>query len=65
MKCGYECDKFNDTGQYLDFENSKCRKKLFDKLVEDCSKNINEDEMIHNDYGNIVCNIIAFIYLLH
>ena len=31
-----ECDKSCDVGEYLDYENCKCRKKLVDKLVE-CS----------------------------
>ena len=29
-----ECDKSCDVGEYLDYENCKCRKKLADKLVE-------------------------------
>ena len=30
-----ECDKSCDAGEYLDYENCKCRKKLVDKLVEE------------------------------
>ena len=30
----------NHVGEYLDYENCKCRKRLVDKLVEECSKNI-------------------------
>ena len=37
-----ECNKSRDTGEYLDFENSKCRKKLFNKLVEECTENVEE-----------------------
>ena len=33
-----------DVGEYLDYENYKCRKKLIDKLVEECSENIEEKE---------------------
>ena len=51
--CG--CDKLCDVGKYLDYENCKCRKRLVDKLVEECSDNIDGNEMIYNDYGN-VCN---------
>ena len=29
-------------GQYLDYENCKCRKKLVDKLVAECRENIDE-----------------------
>ena len=25
-----------DVGEYLDYENCKCRKRLVDKLVEEC-----------------------------
>ena len=56
--CECECDKLCDVGKYLDFKNCKCRKKLVDKLVEECSNNIDENEMINNDYGN-VCNSCA------
>ena len=34
--CECECDKSCDVGEYLDYENFKCRKKLVDKLIE-CS----------------------------
>ena len=36
----YECDKSCDVGEYLDYTNCQCRKRLIDKLVEECSKNI-------------------------
>ena len=32
-------------GEYLDYKNCKCRKKLVDKLVEECSENIDEKEI--------------------
>ena len=42
-----ECDKSCDAGEYLDYENCKCRKKLVDKLAErcfseECTENIDE-----------------------
>ena len=40
-----ECDKSCDVGEYLDYENCKCWKKLVDKLVEECSENIDEVKM--------------------
>ena len=36
--CECECDKSCDVGEYLDYENYKCRKKL----VEECTKNTHE-----------------------
>ena len=43
--CGCECDKLCDVGEYLNCKNCKCRKRLTDKLVEKCSKNIDGNEM--------------------
>ena len=40
--CECECDKSCDIGEYLDYENCKCRKKLVDKLVEECTENVEE-----------------------
>ena len=40
--CECECDKSCDVGEYLDCENFKCRKKLVDKLTEECTENIDE-----------------------
>ena len=36
--CECECDKSRDIGEYLDYKNCKCRKKLVDKLVENAVK---------------------------
>ena len=41
-------DKSYDVGEYLDYKNFKCRKKLTDKLVEECSENIDGNEIIYN-----------------
>ena len=40
--CECECDKSCDIGEYLDYENCKSRKKLVDKLVEECTETNNE-----------------------
>ena len=53
--CNCKCGKPCDVEEYLDYENCKCRNKLFEKLVEEYSENIDDNEMIYNDYGN-VCN---------
>ena len=37
-----ECDKLCDVGEYLDYENCKCRKKLVDKLIEQCTQTVEE-----------------------
>ena len=40
--CQCECDKLCDFGECLDNENCKCRKRLVDKLVEECNENIDK-----------------------
>ena len=67
------CDKSRDVREYLDYESCKCRKRLTDKLVEECSENIDGNKMIYNgtlsDYHN-VCNsctiyiVIAFLIII-
>ena len=37
-----ECDLSCDVDEYLDYENCKCRKKIEDKLVEECIDNVEE-----------------------
>ena len=37
-KC--ECDKACDVGEYLDYRDCKCRKKLVDKLVAECTETV-------------------------
>ena len=75
--CECEYDKLWDVGEYLDYKNFKCRKKLVDKLVKECSDNIDGNKMLHNenldaiplnDYKN-VCNsctiyIVIFVKFL-
>ena len=39
------CDKACDIGEYLDYENCKCRKKLVDKLVDECTETVEEGKL--------------------
>ena len=55
--CECKCDKTCDIGEYLDYSNCKSRKKLFDKLVEECTESIDEVEMteitqVENEHKN-------------
>ena len=38
--CECECDKACDIGEYLDYENCKCRKRLVDKLTDECNETV-------------------------
>ena len=40
-----ECHASCDVGEYLNYENCKCRKSLVDKLVEECNENIDEAKL--------------------
>ena len=40
--CESECDKTCDIGEYLDHANCKRRKKLLDKLIDECTETIEE-----------------------
>ena len=52
--CECECDKSCDIGEYLDYKNCSCRKKIIDKLVEECSENIDRNEMLYNETLNVI-----------
>ena len=49
--CECECDKCCNIGEYLDYPNCKCRKKLADPLadplVEECTENIEEKKLVN------------------
>ena len=50
----------------LYYENCKCRKKLFDKLVKECIESIDENELISvtlNDYESVCWSCTVYITL--
>ena len=59
------CDKSCDIGEYVDYSNCKCRKKLTDSLIEECTKNIdviktdNENEYI-KECSSCIIYIVLF-----
>ena len=53
---GFECDKWCDVGEYLDYKNCKCRKRLVDKLVEACTENIDELKIASNNMHKNKCS---------
>ena len=52
--CECECDKSCDIGEYLDYENCKCKKRIIDKLVEEYSEDIDGKEMFYNETLNAI-----------
>ena len=64
--CECECDKSCDVGEYLDYENCKCRKKLVDKLVEECAETVEEVKIaknMHKCNSCIPCIVLSSILL--
>ena len=65
--CECECDKLCDFGEYLDYENFKCRKMLVDKLVEECNEYIDEAKLteraLFEHKNKCVCSYTVFIVL--
>ena len=65
--CWHECDKACDVCDYLDYENCKCRKRLVDKLVEECNENIDEAKLteiaLFEHKNECVCYYTVFIVL--
>ena len=65
--CEFECDKSCDIGEYLDYENCECRKKVVDKLVKECTENVDKvkfAEMVLFEHGNeCVCSYTIWVLL--
>ena len=64
--CVCECDKSCDIGEYLDYENCKCRKKVLDKLVEECTEAVEEVKHKENKHkcSFASCTLCCFQYFL-
>ena len=59
-----ECDKSCDVRQYLDYENCKCRKRLVDKLVEECNEIAEEVKIVSenkNKCSSCILHIVLFL----
>ena len=68
-----KCDKSCNIGEYLDYSSCKCRKKLVDPLVEECTENINETKVIkvtvESENKNscrcyVVCKLLFVIFFM-
>ena len=58
--CECECDKSCCIGEYLGYSNCKCKKKLYDKLIDECTENT-DIVMIDNESKNKSSFSIVFI----
>ena len=67
--CECECDKACGVGEYLDYKNCKCRKKLIDKLVDECTETVEEVKLAkitlaENESENKYCSCTVYIVLV-
>ena len=44
--CECKCYKSCDISEYLDCKNCKCKKRLVDKLAEECTENIEDTRLV-------------------
>ena len=60
-------DKNCDISEYLDYENCNCRKKLADKLIDECAEIIDETKLVtitytenenNYEYGSCIVYIV-------
>ena len=61
--CECECDISCDIGEYLDYENCKCRKRLIDKLVNECTETVEEEVEMVSERKNKCNSCILYIVL--
>ena len=58
--CECECDKSCDVGEYLDYKNFRCRKKLADKLIEECAETVEEVKIAGKNEHKNKCSIVLY-----
>ena len=62
--CTCECDKYCETGQYLDYDNCACRKKLIDYLIKECASIASIDLTEKKESSEVNIYLILFIIFL-
>ena len=51
--CQCECDRSCGIGEYLDYKNFVCRNSIVDKLIEECTKVIDEHKFYNETLNTI------------
>ena len=65
--CTCDCNKYWEVGQYLDYDNCICRKKLIDYLIEQFTNIVdieNKNNLINNDNNDNNIYFVLFIIFL-
>ena len=58
-----ECDRYCETGRYLDYKNCLCRKKIIDDLIEQCTS-IVDIEIKNNTLSKKNSESVSNIYFI-
>ena len=61
--CECECDKLCDFGEYFDYESCKCRKRLVDKLVDECTETTGQEVKILDKNEDKCSSCILYIVI--
>ena len=58
-----ESDRYCETGQYLDYKNCVCRKKIIDDLIEQCTSIVDMDIKNNNNTNTlrVMNHLVIFI----
>ena len=66
--CECKWDKSCDVSEYLDYENCKCRKKIVNTLIEECTENVEEvkitlaeDKNKHKSSSCTLCIVLILV----
>ena len=62
--CECECDKSCNISQYLDYSDGKCKKKLIDPLIEECTENHDETKLVNITVKNENSSCKVYIVLI-
>ena len=62
--CTCKCNKYCEVGQYLDYENCVCRKKLINYLIEECTSIVDIDSYKKESSKTNVYFILFVIFLV-
>ena len=69
--CECECDKSCNISEYLDYKNCTCKKRLVDKLVEECNETLDEvkptqitpvQNEIENSHKHNSCTVYTVLF---
>ena len=61
--CKCECDKSCDVGEYLDYKNGKCGKRLVDRFMEECNGIVQEVKIVgknKDNYSSCILYVVLF-----